>query len=140
MTQTQLELWPEIRLVNDNPTDGFMEYAKRTHGCDDSILPYVERAYAMFGKSEAFDRCKALLSLAGAHKADGYDLRDADMLGIYDPEIDYHVCWDRSWAAGHGVPREIVPRVSACDYRCGNGSHRFYDKEGNEIWRCGECG
>lgn len=131
-TQLTLDLFGSRREERD-PIESFMEYA-RDMGCVDELVPYVRRAYDTFGRAEAFDRCKALLCLAGTHKADGYDLRDAEMLGVYDRGIDYHTCWDRKWAIRAGLAREQVARVIWCDYKP-TYDPGFYDKDGNLIAR-----
>lgn len=130
MEQLTLDLWPTE--VTDSPAGRFVEWAQSTHGCDDSIIPYVERAYDMFGNYEAFDRCKVLTVLNGVHRVDGYGLNDTGILGVYDATIDYHTCWDRAWAVKAHVDKHLIARIKYCDYRR-TYDPVFYDFDGNRI-------
>ena len=127
MEQLMINLWPE----KDEVVKDFMKWAKKRHGCDDAILPYVERLYDEFGRFGVWDRGKALLRLNGTHMVDGYLLDDVDILGIYDTSLDYHTVWDRGWAAYAGVDKSTVPQIAYCEYN--NKSPRFFDTNGELI-------
>ena len=124
MEQLMINLWPE----KDEVVSDFMDWATKRHGCDDTLLPYVERLYDEFGRFGVWDRGKGLLKLAGTHKADGFSLDDIDVLGIYDASLDYHVVWDRGWAAYAGVDKQLIPKIACCDYNLK--SPRFFDEDG----------
>lgn len=104
-----------------------------THSCSAAVVPYVKRLFAEFDRSEAYSRAHALLYLHGACGEDGFNLSDAEYIGLYDHDIDdYHVLWDRGWAMYMLVPRALVPKVWRCGY---GGSPKFYDRDGNVIFQ-----
>ena len=105
------------------------DWLVRTHRCDEGVMPYVERLCREFGRSEAVDRAKALVTLC---MADGWGPQDAELVGVFDHGIDYHVLWDRDWAIKMLVPRELVPRVWKCGY---GGEPKFWDREGNLLFQ-----
>ncbi len=82
----------------------------------DEARPALERIYAARGDHDAFEAAKCLRSLSGRHRIEGWDVSDAEALGLYDPCIDYHVCWDRCWAARRGLPKEDALGVMEWNY------------------------
>jgi hypothetical protein len=131
MEQLMINLWPEKEPEKYDVVSDFMNWAKKCHGCDDTILPYVERLYDEFGKFGVFDRGKGLLNLAGTHKVDGYSLDDVDVLGVYDASLDYHTVWDRGWAAYAGVDKAMLPQIAYCKYN--TKSPMFFDADGELV-------
>ena len=103
------------------------------HGCDAAIKDYAERLCREFGRCEAEDRAKGLVTLCGAFESEnGWSLADAEYIGIFDHSIsDHHVIWDRSWAIHMQVPKSLVPKVYGCSY---GGRPKFYDREGNVLF------
>ena len=127
MEQLMINLWPE----RDEVVSDFMGWAKKRHGCDDTLLPYVERLYDEFGRFGVWDRGKGLLRLAGAHKVKGYSLDDVDLLGMFDASLNYHTVWDRGWGIHAGVDKSLVPLIEYCEYN--NKSPKFFDRFGKVI-------
>lgn len=64
-------------------------------GCDEgAVAPMVARLYERFGR-DARDRAKALAHFYGKRRIPG----SPEAFGVFDPATDYHVVWDRCWAA-----------------------------------------
>jgi hypothetical protein len=127
--QLTLDLWPAERRERMAPVDEFVRWAHETCGCGADVDGIVREAFAAL--PDAYDRCKALTCLSGTHRADGWTVADAGVLGVLDGSLDYHVCWDRKWAALCGVTdRDVVRRVMRCAY---NDEPRFYDAGGELI-------
>jgi hypothetical protein len=102
-------------------TDGYwvgwcVEWLVDVRGCTDAVVPYVRRLYAEFKRVEAFDRAKSLIALDGDGLCGDWSLADVDVLGVYDHAADYHVCWDRAWAAEKGLARDRVRHLVGWDY------------------------
>ncbi len=106
----------EVHRVDVHEADGASEWLIRRRGCTEAVRPHVEALFDAFDAPDAFERCKALDSLDGLHRADGWCLDDADALGLWD-EPDYHTVWDREWAAKKGYVKAEVARISEWDYR-----------------------
>ena len=98
-------------------------------GCDHDIDPVVRRIFETM--PDAFERCKVLTSLSGYLRRDGYGMGDVETFGVFDATLDYHVVWDRRWAAECGVDKSLVGSVHRCDY--GGRVHRFFDAHGNLL-------
>jgi hypothetical protein len=102
-------------------------------GVTDAARPVFERLLEEFGQNEAFERSKCLDVLDGVCRCDGWSLGDADVLGLFDHTLHYHVCWDRAFAVRHGAPHEVVSRIHKCvDFNLRN--HRYADESGVVIW------
>lgn len=111
-----------------------IDWLIETHRCDRSVVPHVERLCREFGRCEAEDRAKSLITLC---ECDGWSLDDAELLGIYDHTItDYHVIWDRAWAIRMLVPKELVPKVWKCGY---GGKPKFWDRGGTLLYQSIYC-
>ena len=129
-TQMALDLFA-IAPPPPKPTsiESFLRWAHGTHECGAEIDAIAERLFAEM--PWPFDRGKALVMACGHGR---FDQQIIDALGLFDETLDYHVCWDRAWAATHGIPKSLISRVHRCDYRCGRGRHKFYDADGRLIY------
>lgn len=110
MEQLRLDLFPKT------PRDHVSEWRKWLqepfNGVDDEGLKVFDRLLETFKRSEAFERSKCLNVTHGKRKVDGLTVDD---LGLFTAE-DYHICWDRAWAAQNGTPLEIVRKMRYWDY------------------------
>ena len=114
--QMTLDLFPEVRRHAHTP-EWCIEWLQGVHGCTDAIVPLVESLYSEFGFIEAFERAKCLKSLDGKRRIDGWVLRDAvDVYDLFNPDLDYHVFWDRAWAARNGYGKDDVRLLVGWDY------------------------
>lgn len=128
-TQMALDLFADEKPPKLTPLESFLRWAHDVHKCGHEIDEIAERLFVEM--SEPFDRGKALVMVCGHGRFD----RDViDALGLFDAALEYHVCWDRAWAAVHGIPHELIRSVHRCDYRCGSGRHKFYDVDGKLIY------
>ena len=83
-----------------------------------------ERMVDELGAMEAFERSKCLDALSGELRVTGWRISDVDVLGLFDPAIDYHTCWDRAHAAREGWGKEKVAELVEWDWG-GKGGHVF---------------
>jgi hypothetical protein len=123
MTRTcegQLSLDAALYPTHEHTTgywvDWCVEWLVDVRGCTDAVVPYVRRLYEEFERGEAFDRASALIDLNGDGRRGDWSLADVDVLGVYDHTVDYHVCWDRAWAAEKGLARDRVRHLVEWDY------------------------
>ena len=130
--QLTLDLFPDERREFD-ALGFFLDWAHDKHGCGPEIDEVAAKVFDTM--PHPFDRCKALLNLCGTHKAEGYDLSDVELLGVFDVTLDYHTCWDRSWGAWHGVPKDVIARIHRCEYRADE--TRYYDADGELVCTSG---
>ena len=128
-TQMALDLFAADKSPKLTPLESFLKWAHDTHKCGHEIDEIAERLFAEM--SEPFDRGKALVTVCRHGK---FDQGAVDALGLFDAMLEYHVCWNRAWAAVHGIPHELIQSVHRCDYRCGSGRHKFYDVDGKLIY------
>ena len=131
MQQLEIPLLFVTPKSEDDPVDSCLDWFK-THGCAHCVEPYIARLFNEFGRSEAWSRSAIFSELCGPRQVDGWCLDDAELLGVYDHSVDYHVIWDRHWALQMLVPREFVPKVWKCGY---GGLPKFWDKEGNLLYQ-----
>lgn len=129
--QLALDLFAEERPKRQTPLEHFLDWAHRVHKCGPEVDAIAARLFDEM--PYPFDRGKALVMACGHGR---FDQQVVDALGLFDETLDYHVCWDRAWAYGHGVPIELIPLVRRCDYRCGSGRHRFHDEDGTILYEC----
>lgn len=129
-TQMALDLFASEKPPKQTPLEFFLQWAHKTHKCGHEIDAIAERLFAEMPCP--FDRGKALVMVCGHGK---FDQQIIDALGLFDASLDYHVCWDRAWAATHGIPKSLISRVHRCDYLCGSGRHTFYDVDGKLIYK-----
>lgn len=88
----------------------------RPHRVPDSLRPAFDRIWDERPQRDAFEASKCLRRLGGTFQLDGWGADDAEALGLFDPEVPYHVCWDRCWAAARGLAKGDAMRVSRWDY------------------------
>ena len=130
LEEIALTVHDEVRGSGENAC---IAWLVKTNGCPDAVAPLARRLFAEFERVEAWNRAHALVNLSHAPAEDGWSLRDAERIGLFDHSIaDYHVIWDRGWAINMLVPRELVPKVFRCDY---GARPRFFDHEGNVLFR-----
>lgn len=115
--QLSLLLFAETRA--DDPKAAHIEWLRKARGLDDEGIELAERVFDAFpSMQEAIERCKAINVANGSRKLVGWETSDAvDIIGVLDPSLEYHVCWDRAWAARNGCPKQDVPRVVAWDWK-----------------------
>lgn len=90
--QMVLDLFPEEYPKWANPLESVIRWLVDEWLCpEEDVRPYVERAFREFGRPEAVG------------------------LGMFDASIEYHVFWDRCWAALWIGPEEAAS-VSAWHY------------------------
>lgn len=114
--QLSLLLFAETRA--DDPKAAHIEWLRKARGLDDEGIELAERVFDAFpSMQEAIERCKAINVANGSRKLVGWETLDAvEILGILDPSLDYHVCWDREWAARRGYSKQDVARMSSWNY------------------------
>lgn len=99
------------------------------HCCDfDRTVPLVDRLYAEFSPTEAFERAKVIPAAFGrgheqTPEIDGKVLED--VIGIFDKSVSYHTVWDRKYAVLHGMSLKDASRLIEWNYS--GGSHEFND-------------
>ncbi len=122
---------PHDDTKEETPLGLFLRWAHDTHRCHSGVDDVARRVFDEM--PDPFDRCKALVTVFRC----GRDGREyVPLLGLFE-EKDYHTCWDRAWAAVHGVPNDLIPKIRSCEYRCGSGRHSFLDEEGRLIYQLG---
>lgn len=118
--QMMLELFPDEapRCRDVFTPDWCLEWLEGwPFNCTEAVRPYIEGLWAEFDPPEAFERAKCFKSLDGRLSIDGWEPQDAiDVYDVYNHEIDYHVCWDRAWAARQGFSKDEVRRMAGWDY------------------------
>ena len=112
--QLTLDLFSERRTARD--PDFWIGWLVKQHGVDGDGVRLARRIFAELPWFEACDRCKVVPVMSGSQRVDGFTVADAELFGLFDPSLDYHVCWDRKWAAMHGVPKERIADVARWDY------------------------
>lgn len=116
---------------NQRALEGCLEWLHRVHGCSDAVDDVVRAIFEACG-CDGYDRAKVMTVLDGAHRVSGFTLADASLFGVFDPTLDYHVCWDRAWAARKGVWKPFIALVHSCDYKSID-NPGFYDANGERI-------
>lgn len=95
--QMVLDLFPKER--EPSPLERCVSHLV-SRGCDEArVRPMVEELYGLFGTSEAFDRAMCLEYFYGARPVPRLQACPPMMVGLFDRSLDYHVVWDRCWAA-----------------------------------------
>lgn len=95
--QMTLDLFPKER--EPSPLESCVSHLV-SRGCDEAkVRPMVEELYGMFGAAEAFDRAKCLEYFYGVRPIPRLRACSPMMIGLFDRTLDYHVVWDRCWAA-----------------------------------------
>ncbi len=105
--------------------EGFLRWAFDVWHCDRRIEPVARKVFDEM--DDPFDRGKALVHVCSLGR---YDEREVEALGLFE-EDDYHVCWDRAYAIGTGIPVKDAARVQC--YKPHSSKPRFYDAEGNLV-------
>ena len=125
-TQMALDLFANDKPPKPTPLESFLKWAHDIHKCGHEIDAIAERLFAEMPLP--FDRGKALVMVCGHGR---FDQGVVDALGLFDAALEYHVCWDRAWAAVHGVPCELLPSVYKCDYN--NRTPSFFGEDGELV-------
>ena len=120
--------WEDIAVKN-------WHYRKEAREVIRKMFEEEERLREMGIKGfNAFDRCKVLRVVYGMGALPGWQDGDERHLGIWDSAIDYHVVWDRCWAAQHGFTKDRVSKVFRCEYQAAfETGGRYYDEAGIEL-------
>lgn len=141
--QMTLDLFPEERPKARawRPFEDTLDWLINTWHCpEDVVRPYVERCFGEFTETwEAVDRAQELkwFFSAGRRRQPGCAPEE---LGMFDHGIDYHVFWDRCWAALWIGPEEAKQVMEwHYNYRqpyTGAPAHVWYiDNHGREVRR-----
>lgn len=138
--QLALDLFPSDRKSPYDASDRIEELVEA--GCPRGVVePMVRDLYLLFRPPEAYDRSVAIAYIYGRRPVRNLVGCDPVMLGVFDRGIDYHVLWDRCWAA-HWVPLAEALRVRMWHY----GNYRqpytgapvyvwYIDNDGREVKR-----
>lgn len=95
--QMTLDLFPKER--EPSPLEGCVSHLV-SRGCDEAkVRPMVEELYGIFDAPEAFDRAMCLEHFYGVRPVPRLRACPPTMIGLFDRALDYHVVWDRCWAA-----------------------------------------
>lgn len=87
-----------------------------SRGCDEGrVAPMVGEIFGSFGRSEGFDRAKCLEYFYGNRPIPSLRACPPSLIGVFDRSVDYHVVWDRCWAA-RWVPLREVYEVAEWKY------------------------
>lgn len=102
----------------ETPEEKALAWLDSVHGVpyNGENLAIVRGIYAANRGHDGFDKCKCLPLLIGRRKHPEWDIGDAWALGLFDPDTDYHTCWDRTWAAHEGLCKEDALRIEKWDY------------------------
>ncbi|EEP44826.1 hypothetical protein COLINT_02325 [Collinsella intestinalis DSM 13280] len=77
-------------------------------GCDEErVAPMVRELFGRFGAPEARDRANCLAYFYGARPIPRLRSCPPSAIGLFDGSIDYHVVWDRCWAARWAPLRDV---------------------------------
>lgn len=113
--QMVLDLFPEEYPKWANPLESVIRWLVDEWLCpEEDVRPYVERAFREFGRPEAVDRAHELPYFYSAKRKRVIPC-DPESLGMFDASIEYHVFWDRCWAA-LWIGTEEAASVSAWHY------------------------
>lgn len=112
--QMALDLFSDVRAVRD--PDYWVGWLVKQHGVSGDGVALARRIFAELPWLEATERCKVVPAMSGSERIDGFTVADADLFGLFDLTLDYHVCWDRHWAAKKGVARDRIAGVVRWDY------------------------
>lgn len=139
--QMVLDLFPDERPKEKSPLETCVSWLIETCGCDERrIRPLVTQCYETFGRAEAFDRARELEHFYGKHAVPRLAACPPSIVGLFDPDTDYHTVWDRCWAA------RWVPLREAMEVREWRYNYRqpytgapvwiwYIDNGGNEVKR-----
>ena len=113
--QMMLNLFPEEQPKWANPLESVIRWLVEEWMCpEEDVRSYVERAFREFRMPEAVDRAHELPYFYSAKRKRVIPC-DPESLGMFDASIEYHVFWDRCWAALWIGPEEAA-NVSAWHY------------------------
>lgn len=114
--QLTLDSLLEGKKDEQHPAQFWVDWLVETHGCPrDVVHERVYRLYDEFGRA-GFERCKVYTDLCGKFPAGDLTIEDEGLLGVFDRSVNYHLLWDRAWAARKGIPKEKLGNMFRWDY------------------------
>lgn len=109
--QMVLDLFPEDKPKTKSPLESCIEWLVELYGCDEGrIKPLAVELFGKFGTIEGWERAKCLGYFYGSngHEVPRLKACPPALIGVFDPSIDYHVLWNRCWAARWVPLREAL--------------------------------
>lgn len=113
--QLSLDFFLEKHTVWRDP-ENWISGMIKSCGIDKDGVRLARRIFAELPWLEAAERSKVVPVLSGKYRVEGFTVTDVDLFGVFDLTLDYHVCWDRKWAAIKGVPKDRIADIAAWDY------------------------